>query len=80
MSRINTAICARFAASATRVKSFRKASVEVDLTCTGRGGTMLVEGDWCVDDIIDVCVVVGEVMGAFILGDGIVKDSRYYQN
>jgi hypothetical protein len=38
---------------------------------------MLVEGDWCVDDNIDVCWAVGEVIGAFILGDEIVKDSRY---
>lgn len=45
MSRIKTAICARFAASATNVKSLRKTSVEADLICFGRGGTIWAEGD-----------------------------------
>jgi len=70
MSRIKTAICARFAASATNVKSLRKVSVEAGLICLGRGGAMWAEGDWRVDDIMDVCCVVGEEMGAFILGEG----------
>lgn len=48
-SRIIMAICARFAASATRVKSFRKASVEG--VGGGGGGAML--GDGCVDDMAD---------------------------
>jgi len=71
MSRIRQAICARFAASATSVKSFRKASVEADLMCVGCGAAILAEGDWRVDDSIDACCVVGEVMGAFMLGNSV---------
>ena len=66
ISRIKTAICARFAASATNVKSLRNGSVEADLTRTGAGGAMLVDDDWRVDNDDDCCVV-GEVMGAFML-------------
>jgi hypothetical protein len=51
---MRTAICARFAASATRVKSFRKASVEGALTGFGAGGTILVLGDCCVEEKTDV--------------------------
>lgn len=53
-SRIMTAICARFAASATRVKSRRKASVEADWPAMGSGcGAGLCAGDWCVDEAAD---------------------------
>lgn len=44
-SRIMTAICARLAASATRVKSLRKASVEGDDMAAGGGGAILLAGD-----------------------------------
>ena len=54
-SRIMTAICARLAASATRVKSFKKASVEGALTSTGAGGTILLDGDDRTDEAADVC-------------------------
>lgn len=68
-SRMRTAICARFAASATSVKSLRKGSVDADEPMwTGCGAAALVEGDCCVDDKDDVCVEVGEVMGAFMVG------------
>lgn len=51
-SRISTAICARFAASATRVKSFRNTSVDAVLTGFGAGGTILLVGDCCVEDML----------------------------
>jgi len=52
-SRIMTAIWARLAASATRVKSLRKTSVEADLAVTGFGGASLAEGDCWADDCAD---------------------------
>lgn len=57
MSRISTAICARLAASATSVKSLRKASVdEPPLICIGCcGGAILAKGDCCVEDLADAC-------------------------
>lgn len=69
-SRIRTAICARFAASATSVKSLRNMSVEADLVCGGCGGTILLKGDCWVEGSADVCCVVGDVMGAFMMGEG----------
>lgn len=54
---MSTAICARLAASATRVKSFRKASVDGALAGFGAGGTILLVGDCCVDDAAEVCVL-----------------------
>lgn len=68
MSRISTAIWARFAASAIRVKSFRKTSVEGDFSGAGCGGTIAAVGDGCDEGIADVCCDVGDVMGAFIVG------------
>ena len=72
MSLARTAICARFAASATKVKSLRKASVVADdFLCFGWGGAMCDredEEDERVDDCcIDDDIVVGEAIGAFIL-------------
>ena len=56
---MSTAIWARFAASATSVKSLRNASVDGALTGAGAGGTrLLLLGDCCVDDMADVCVLV----------------------
>ena len=71
MSRIRQAICARFAASATSVKSFRKESVEADFIAGGGGGTMVV-GDCCDEGRADVCCDIGDVMGAFIVEDKFV--------
>lgn len=51
-SRISTAICARFAASATRVKSFKNTSVDGVLTGFGAGGTILLVGDCCVEGMV----------------------------
>ncbi|KAJ4306138.1 hypothetical protein N0V88_000934 [Collariella sp. IMI 366227] len=59
-SRINTAICARFAASATSVKSLRKASVEWVFAGGGGGGTILLCGDCCVVEKDEACVVERE--------------------
>ena len=65
---MSTAIWARFAASATSVKSLRKASVEGALVGAGAGGTILLMGDCCVDDcMLDEVdrwsIVVGWVVG-----------------
>lgn len=75
-SRIITAICARFAASATRVKSLRKASVEAAALCDGAGGgggggaTKPWWFDWGCDQVdveaVCACWWVGEEIGAFI--------------
>ncbi|KAL2256544.1 hypothetical protein VTK26DRAFT_1505 [Humicola hyalothermophila] len=68
-SRINTAICARFAASATSVKSLRKASVEDAFGGAGRGGTILplAKGeDCCVEDVVD---------GVWLLADEVNRES-----
>ena len=59
-SRIMTAICARLAASATRVKSLRKVSVEGALTSTGAGGIILLDGDDRTDEAADVCCETGD--------------------
>lgn len=69
-SRISTAICARFAASATRFRSRMKASVLGAFCTAGAGGAKLcvlvvvvvvvvvvVEGSWR-------CAMVGEEIGA----------------
>lgn len=61
-----TASCARFAASATSVKSLRKGSVDGVLTLAGGGGGMLLDGDCWKEPTVDVCCVVGEEMGASI--------------
>ena len=53
-SRIMTAICARFAASATRVKSLRKASVEGALMLVGGGGVILLGEGWS-EAAVDAC-------------------------
>ncbi|KAL7790029.1 hypothetical protein V8C37DRAFT_385193 [Trichoderma ceciliae] len=54
-SRTMTATCARLAASATRVKSLRKGSVEGVLTWTGAGAMMAAKllGDGLVDEAED---------------------------
>lgn len=77
-SRIKTAICARFAASATSVKSLRKASVDDDdPSCGCRcGGAILVEGDCRVDDSFEVWCDVGDVMGAFMMAMMFAGGSR----
>jgi hypothetical protein len=69
-----TAICALFAASATRVKSFRNTSVDGAFISAGGGGAILFEGDCCVDDTADeddekcaTCCCLGDEIGAFIL-------------
>lgn len=80
ISLARTAICARFAASATKVKSLRKASVVAeDFLCVGWGGAICdnededEERDWCwVEDMVEDCcidddIVVGEAIGAFIV-------------
>lgn len=54
-SRIKTAIWARFAASATRVKSLRKTSVEDELPCTCGGGNGWFVGDRLVEDMNEGC-------------------------
>lgn len=61
-SRMSIAICARFAASATSVKSFRNGSVDdFLLEGFGAGGTiLLLVGDCWVDDMVDVDVDVVE--------------------
>jgi hypothetical protein len=51
-SRISTAICARFAASATRVKSFKNTSVDAVLAGLGAGGTILLVGDCCIEAML----------------------------
>lgn len=66
-SRINTAIWARFAASATRVKSLRKTSVDADLICAGGGGRPWLVGDCCVEAMNELCWVLGDEIGAFIV-------------
>lgn len=73
-SRIMTAIWARFAASATSVKSLRKVSVEGVLPCVGAGGEILLSGDSlvvAVKELNEVCrlVDVGEEIGTFMLTD-----------
>jgi hypothetical protein len=55
-SRISTAICARFAASATRVKSFKNTSVDAVLAGFGAGGTILLVGDCCVEGMVELDV------------------------
>lgn len=54
-SRTMTATCARLAASAMRVKSFRKGSVEGALTWMGAGTMAAAEllGDGLVDEAVD---------------------------
>jgi len=69
-SRIMTAICARLAASATRVKSLRKTSVEGALTWTGAGGTILLDGDDWTDEAADVCWETGDWTGRSIFAAG----------
>lgn len=65
-----TAICARFAASATRVKSRRKASVDGAWPAKGAGGgAMVAAGDCCVDEE----EVEEDWLGAFMTGDGRLK-------
>src|SRR4051812_3169203 len=66
MSRNKTAICARLAASATRVKSFRKISVEGLVGGRGRGGAINDVGDGCDEDTADACCDIGDVIGASI--------------
>jgi hypothetical protein len=72
-SRIRTAIWARLAASATSVKSLRKASVEADWSCLGAGGETFCDGDClvvAVKELKEVCWLVdavGDEIGAFIL-------------
>jgi len=69
-SRANTAICARFAASATSVKSRRKTSVEGVVVCRGGGGgAILSVEDVRVDANDEGCEldIVGDEIGAFIL-------------
>lgn len=68
-----TATCARLAASATRVKSFRKASVLGGLAARGAGtGTAIELGDCCEDDEkleaeLPRVLWAGEEMGASIV-------------
>lgn len=52
-SLINTAIWARFAASATNVKSFKNASVDGVLPCVGACGDILFSGDCLVVAVKD---------------------------
>lgn len=66
-SRMSTAICARFAASATRVKSFKKTSVEAALVGAGTGGTILLLGDCCVEDMAEDCVLVEADRGSIFV-------------
>jgi len=66
-SRIMTAIWARLAASATRVKSLRKLSVEGALMPTGAGGTILLDGDDWTEEADDVCCETGDWTGRSIL-------------
>lgn len=70
MSRIRQAICARFAASATRFKSRRNVSVPACFVGCGRGGTNFCDGDECdpIDDDIELLwAALGDEMGASIL-------------
>lgn len=71
-SRANTAICARFAASATSVKSRRNGSVDGDVVCLGGGGVILFVDEVRVVANDEACwvVIVGEEIGAFILNCG----------
>lgn len=66
-----TATWARFAASATRVKSLRKLSVEGALIGAGGGGTKLLfmEGDCWVGETKELVWVAvdGDEMGASIV-------------
>lgn len=70
-SRTMTATCARFAASATREKSLRRASVEGALIWTGGGGpaTATSVGDCCVDETTDEVFLecMGDETGASIV-------------
>lgn len=72
-SRTMTATCARLAASATRVKSFRKASVLGGWTARGAGtGTVIELGDGCEEDEkleaeLPRVLWAGEEMGASIV-------------
>jgi hypothetical protein len=53
-SRIMMAICARLAASAMRVKSWRKMSVEGPLLWVGAGwGTIWTEGDCWAEELLE---------------------------
>ena len=76
-----TATCARLAASATRVKSLRKASVDGDVGswaggCGTAGCAMALAGDdCCVEDRWPDETArepMGEVIGAFMLCDGVL--------
>lgn len=66
MSRIRQAICARLAASATRLKSRRNVSVPGCFAGGGRGGTNCCDAD-C--DAIDVVELERDVIGASIVVD-----------
>ncbi len=65
---MSTAIWARFAASATSVKSLRKASVEGALVGAGAGGTILLMGDCCVDDRAELCMLDEVDRGSIVVG------------
>ena len=73
-----TATCARLAASATSVKSFRKGSVDGAWLCGGAAGAgaTALAGDWCCIDELAVVAVdedelalefMDEAMGTFIM-------------
>ncbi len=64
---MSTAIWARFAASATRVKSLRKASVDGALVGAGAGGTILLRGDCCVDDRVELGMLEEVERGSIVL-------------
>jgi hypothetical protein len=74
MSRIRHAICARLAASATRLKSRRNTSVLGCFVGWGHGGTKACDGDDCVEDdeaidelLLLRCAAMGDEMGASIV-------------
>lgn len=76
MSRIMTAIWARLAASATRVKSLRKWSVEgfaaVGADLGGAAAAKALEGDCCQFVEVWACWWVGDEIGAFIFAAVVV--------
>jgi hypothetical protein len=61
MSRMSTAIWARFAASATSVKSFRNASVDGGRVWAGAGAATFALGEICMEEEDDERVVCCDV-------------------
>lgn len=66
-----TAICARFAASATSVKSFKNESVVDDLVPFGGGGAI-----WPLESSVDDELIVAAEAEAYCVEEFILKNVR----